>query len=95
MSVTKEQILSDIREMLSETHPNIQISMETFLEYGSDSYLDMTSIEIVQFILDVEEKYGIIVDISERYYTVGDVICGIIGYLEEKHETQTKDTYES
>lgn len=89
------QILEDIKEMLTETYPDVDISMNTLLEYGSESCLDMSSIEIVQFILVLEEKYGIIIDIEDRYYTIGDAVRGVVGYLEEKAEMQSEKNCES
>ena len=62
MSIMEEHILNDIREMLSASYPDVEISMETLLEYGQVSCLDMTSLEIVQFIVDLEKKYDIIID---------------------------------
>ena len=86
MEINENAILDDVREMLLKEYPTTQIAMETFLEYGDGSNLDMTSIEIAQFIVDVEKKYDIIIDIEDRYYTIGDVVRGIVGYLKEKAE---------
>ena len=93
--IMEDKILNDIKEMLSDGHPDVEISMETLLEYGSESCLDMTSIEIVQFILDLEEKYDIIIDIDDRYYTIGDAVRGVVGYLEEKEISDTEEKRES
>ena len=92
MKFTEENVLDGIREMLSETYPTVEITMETYLEFGDGSYLDMTSIEIVQFIVDLEEKYNIIIDIEDRYYTVGDAVRGVVSYLHEKSEDTREDT---
>lgn len=77
-------ILADIKEILVKDYPDIEINMETFLEFGEGSYLDMSSLEIVQFIVNLEEKYDIIIDIDDRYYTIGDVVRGVIKYVNEK-----------
>ncbi len=90
MQSAEETILNDIREMLSQTYPNVEITMGTYLEFGEGSYLDMSSIEIVQFIIDLEEKYGIIVDIDDRYYTIGDTVKGVVSYLRKK-SSETKE----
>ena len=83
MNFSEEQILNDIKEMLSKSYSEVEISMDTYLEYGNGPFLDMTSIEIVQFILDLEKRYNIIIDIDDRYYTIGDAVRGVIGCLEE------------
>lgn len=92
---TKEEILNDIKKMLFEDHPEIEITMDTFLEYGEGSFLDMSSIEIVDFIVKLETKYDIIVDIDDRYYTVGDAVLGVVGYLEEKARSEVGGNSES
>jgi len=95
MQHTEENVLNDIRKMLSETYPTVEITMDTYLEFGEGSYLDMSSIEIVQFIVDLEEKYNIIIDIEDRYYTVGDAVRGVVSYLLEKAEETSEETSES
>lgn len=88
-------ILSEIKEMLIKDYPDTEIDMDTYLEYGEGTYLDMSSLEIVEFIVDLEEKYDIIIDIDDRYYTIGDAVRGVIGYLEEKATTDTEEKCES
>lgn len=78
--MTEESVLRDIQELLSETYPNISITMDTYLEFGEGSSLDMSSIEIVEFIVKLEEKYGIIIGIEDRYYTIGDAVRGVVSY---------------
>lgn len=95
MKITEENILNDIRDMLSETYPTVEITMDTYLEFGDKGYLDMTSIEIVQFIVELEEKYSIIIDIEDRYYTVGDAVRGVVSYLREKAEDTSEEACES
>lgn len=95
MQINEETILSDVKEMLSQTYPTVEITMDTFLEFGEGSYLDMSSIEIVQFIVVLEEKYDIIIDIEERYYTVGDIVRGIASYLREKVSEASEGPCES
>jgi len=95
MKITEENVLDGIREMLSETYPTVEITMDTYLEFGDSNYLDMTSIEMVQFIVDLEEKYNIIIDIEDRYYTVGDAVRGVVTYLLEKEEDTQEGTCES
>ena len=88
MQSNERVILDDIKEMLSSEYPIVEITMETFLEFGEGSYLDMSSIEIVEFIVALEEKYDIIIDFEDRYYTIGDVVRGVISYMEEKGESE-------
>lgn len=91
----EEMILNDIREMLMPTYPNVGISMETYLELGEGTCLDMSSLEIVQFIVDLENKYDIIIDIEDRYYTVGDAVRGVVSYLQEKADQASEEKGES
>lgn len=84
MQINKEIILNDIKSMFSQSHPHIEITMDTYLETGEGCGLDMSSLEIVEFIVALEQKYSIIIDIEDRYYTVGDAVNGVIGYLKEK-----------
>lgn len=94
MQNQEEIILNDIKEMLSQMYPDVEITMDTFLEFGGKSYLDMSSIEIVQFIVDIEKKYDIIVDFEDRYYTIGDTVRGIISSLAEKKQEMSGDENE-
>lgn len=84
MQINKETILNDIKSMFSQSHPDIEITMDTYLEIGEGHCLDMSSLEIVEFIVALEQKYSIIIDIEDRYYTVGDAVNGVVGYLKEK-----------
>lgn len=88
MQFDEKSILDAIREMLSSEYPTVEITMETFLEFGDGSYLDMSSIDIVEFIVVLEDKYDIIIDFEDRYYTIGDVVRGVISYLEKKSESE-------
>lgn len=83
-------ILSEIRDMLFDEYPNIEITMETNLEFGDGPSLDMTSLDIVRFIIDLENKYDIIIDVEDRYYTIGDVVRGVSGYIDEKIDREGK-----
>lgn len=84
MNNKEEIIFNDIKEMLVPMYPMVDISMDTYLEYGNGSCLNMSSLEIVQFIVELENKYNIIIDIDDRYYTVGDAVRGVTVYLHEK-----------
>ena len=84
MQIDKENVLLGIKEMLHQAYPTVEITMDTFLEYGTGTYLDMSSLEIVQFIVDVEQKYDIIIDFEDRYYTIGDVVNGVQSLLLKK-----------
>jgi len=95
MNITEKGVLDDIQEMLLKTYPTTEITMDTYLEFGEGSCLYMSSIEIVQFIVDLERKYSIIIDIEDRYYTVGDAVRGVVGYLREKEECISEETCES
>ena len=92
MKINNEFVLNEIREMLCETYPGVDVSMETYLEFGDGTYLDMSSIEIVQFLVDLENKFDIIIDIEDRFYTVGDVVKGVTDYLLEKAPNTQEDT---
>ena len=95
MQFNEEIILNDVREMLSQEYPTVEITMDTYLEFGEGSYLDMSSIEIVQFIVALEEKYDIIIDLEDRYYTIGDAVRGVVAYLKEKAELESEKKCES
>lgn len=84
MQIDESKILDDIKKMLSQSYPSVEISMETFLEYGEESSLNMSSLEIVEFIVYLESKYDIIIDFNDRYYTVGDTVRAVMTYLNEK-----------
>lgn len=64
MNDREKIVFNDIKNMLSSRYPTVNISMDTYLEFGNNSYLDMSSLEIVQFIVDLEKKYDIIIDIT-------------------------------
>ena len=95
MKITEENVLDGIREMLSKSYPTVEITMDTYLEFGDSNYLDMTSIEIVEFIVALEKRYSIIIDIEDRYYTVGDAVRGVVAYLIKKEEEIQEGTSES
>ena len=79
----KQLILERLRAMLTEKHPNVEINIDTLLEFGTTTYLDMSSLEIVEFITAVEEEFNVIVDITERFYTIGDVVDSVFTHLKE------------
>ena len=95
MQFNEEIILNDIKEMLSQEHSTVEITMDTYLEFGEGSYLDMSSIEIVEFIVILEEKYDIIIDFEDRYYTIGDVVRGVVSYLKKKANPEMEKKSES
>lgn len=95
MQFNEEIILNDVREMLSQEYPTVEITMDTYLEFGEGSYLDMSSIEIVEFIVILEEKYDIIIDFEDRYYTIGDVVRGVVSYLKKKANPEMEKKSES
>ena len=83
-------LLEEIQEMLAEKYPREKITMKTYLEYGDDLSLDMSSLDIIQFIIDLEKRYDIIIDIDDRFYTIGDVVRGIKSYLNEKVDSERR-----
>lgn len=87
MNNDEKTILEDIRKMLHPYYPSVDINAETFLEYGDGSHLDMSSLEIIQFIVMIEEKYDIIIDFEDRFYTIGDTVRAIMSYLNDKERT--------
>ena len=91
----ENEVLADIKEMLLRSHPNAEITMDTYLEFGQGNYLDMSSIDIVQFIVDLEEKFDIIIDVEDRYYTVGDAVRGVVAYLLEKEVEKLEESREA
>lgn len=95
MKINEEIILNDIRKMLSQIYPKVEITMDTYLEFGDGSHLDMSSIEIVEFIIVLEKKYDIIIDLEDRYYTIGDAVRGVVAYLKEKAENESEEKCES
>lgn len=95
MQFNEEIILNDIKEMLSQEYSTVEITMDTYLEFGEGSYLDMSSIEIVEFIVILEEKYDIIIDFEDRYYTIGDVVRGVVSYLKKKANPEMEKKSES
>lgn len=95
MQIKEEVILEDIKSLLAQVYPDVEITMDTFLEIGNGSCLDMSSLEIVEFIVLLEQKYDIIIDFEDRYYTVGDAVRGVIGYLTEKEGRESEERCES
>lgn len=94
MEIKEEKILNDIVELLSDSYSDVEITMETYLEFGKGSHLNMSSLEIVEFIVILEKKYNIIIDIEDRYYTVGDAVRGVVSYLREKEEYISEEVCE-
>ena len=81
----REKIFESIKNILfKKGYNNPSINYDTFLDKVADNSLYMTSLEIIDFIVEVENHYNIIVDISERFYTIDDVINSIILHLNER-----------
>lgn len=95
MKITKENVFKKIRAILSKSYPAERINLDTFLDFGDNNCLYMSSIEIVDFIVELEEAFDIIVDYNDRYYTVRDVVNGVISYLHEKDCVNAEETSES
>ena len=89
--ITQEIIFEKIKNILSVSYPSANITMDTYLEINEGSYLDMSSLELVQFIIELEETFNIIIDLDDRFYTIGDAVRGVIKYLEEKNEENSDE----
>ena len=85
MEYSIETIYNKVKEILQTLYnEEVDISMDTHLETEGDSFLDMSSLEIVNFIINIEKEFDIIIDFDDRYYTVGDVVYGVYKHLSEK-----------
>ena len=89
--ITQEIIFEKIKNILSVSYPSTNITMDTYLEINEGSHLDMSSLELVQFIIKLEETFNIIIDLDDRFYTIGDAVCGVIKYLEEKKQEKSNE----
>jgi len=83
--MNKNEILTKIQELLSKNRSDLKIDMNTYLEFNTEQSLDLSSLEIVDFIMEVETIFNIIIDISERFYTVGDVVESVFEHLESEN----------
>ena len=83
--MNKNEILTKIQELLSKNRSDLKIDMSTYLEFNTEQSLDLSSLEIVDFIMEVETIFNIIIDISERFYTVGDVVESVFEHLESEN----------
>ena len=82
--INESDILKEIKELLSDRYAAEKIDMNSFLEFGEGFSLNMSSLEIVDFLLLLENTFNIIIDINDRYYTIGDAVKSIEKYLKEK-----------
>ncbi|HCA34956.1 MAG TPA: hypothetical protein DEP00_08045 [Lachnospiraceae bacterium] len=87
--LSKKAITSEIIKMLQKHYPTERITIDTLLEgyYGDDrsiSNLNMSSLDLVEFISDIEEYYNIIIDFDAQFYTVKDVIENVCHCIEQK-----------
>lgn len=69
----EKEIFSDICLILKESFDKNNISLESTLSKGENS-LDLNSLEIVSFIVKVEENFNIIIDFDVLFVTVQDVV---------------------
>jgi len=69
----EKEIFSDICSILKESFDKNNISLASTLSKGDNS-LDLNSIEIVSFIMKVEENFNIIIDFDVLFVTVQDVV---------------------
>ena len=93
--MSEKQVFEVVHTILSKSYPTFSINMDTFLDYGEENCLFMSSIELVEFIVKVEEAFDIIIDFNERYYTVRDVVQSVILYLNEKNDDMLEASSES
>lgn len=92
MTVDKNFVFEEVKELLLKNHSADLITWDTNLETDEGLSLDMSSLEIVEFIVSLENKFDIVIDIEDRYFTVGDVIDGVVSYLEKKDEDELGKT---
>lgn len=69
----EKEIFGDICLILKESFDKNNISLASTLSKGDNS-LDLNSIEIVSFIMKVEENFNIIIDFDVLFVTVQDVV---------------------
>lgn len=70
----RTEITKKIISCLKVEYKTVSIDEETALEYSGENSLDMSSMDIIDFIIQIEEEFCMIVDISTRFETIGDVV---------------------
>ena len=74
--MNKEEILHKLNKIFDE-HFNIdysQFNIDTALTDRETNCLDLTSIEIVTFIVHIEDAFDIIIDFDTMFETIGDIV---------------------
>lgn len=72
----RKEIFEKVVEVLRKKHNRIDmtINYETSLTNGSNNSLDLTSLEIVELIVEIEDLFDIIIDFDIVYITIGDIV---------------------
>ena len=87
--VAEKDVFNRVVEIICIKYPSAKITMDTYLEFNNNGeHLDMSSLEIVDFILDLEREFDMIIDIEDRYYTVGDAVRGILLQLNSEENNE-------
>lgn len=76
------QIFEDISSILKEKYGKNNVNFDTGLTNGENS-LDLDSLEIVRLIIQIEEKYNIIIDLDILFKTVDDIVSEVYKKLNQ------------
>ena len=69
-----ENMSSILAKVLCVEKLDVPVTLKTRLINGvGDNDIELSSIDYVQFLVRVEEEYGIICDFETQIYTIGDV----------------------
>lgn len=71
--MNREDIFEKIRLIINEISGKDEIYFDSFLSSDNQG-LDMSSMDIVHLIVNVEEEFDIIVDFDVLFVTVGDIV---------------------
>lgn len=71
--MNREDIFKKIKLIINEISGKDEIYFDSFLSSDNQG-LDMSSMDIVHLIVNVEEEFDIIIDFDVLFVTVGDIV---------------------
>lgn len=86
INVNKDEFINDMSKMIANVlcmnSIDMNITFDTKLVNGiGDNDIELSSIDYVEFLVNIENKYNIEFDFNVKIYTIGDVYNYLISYL--------------
>ena len=84
--MNSQNILHELNELVKKQFPEVDfdVNLQTKLTGEKENSLDLSSLDIVTLIVNIEERFDIIIDFDKVYVTMEDIVNDVEKKLNEK-----------